>query len=170
MPSMSMRYSLVVTGTLALLSLRKKSISMITQMRGARREASFPSSIVPRHEYQPLEQMHVLFVLEQRAVQRRDDGLLVLAAQGFGRDVVGEQELQPVEQLGSRRFLLQSRHFAHFEEHLQRLAQQMLLDAGKVYVDDFLHRLLVREADVMEEAAPQERVGQLFFVVGGDEH
>src|SRR5213594_1426404 len=34
-----------------------------------------------RHEDQAFEQMHVLLVLEQRAVQRRDDGLAVLGAQ-----------------------------------------------------------------------------------------
>jgi hypothetical protein len=33
-----------------------------------------------RHERQPLEQMHVLFVLEQRAVQRRDQLLGIALA------------------------------------------------------------------------------------------
>ena len=37
-------------------------------------------------------------------------------------------------------------------------------------VDDRLHRLGVGELDVVEEAAPQEGVGQLLLVVAGDEH
>ncbi len=36
--------------------------------------------------------------------------------------------------------------------------------------DDLLHRFLVGKADVVEEAAPQEGVGQLLLVVRGDEH
>ena len=36
-------------------------------------------------------------------------------------------------------------------------------------VHDPLHRFAVREADVVEEAAAQERVRQLLFVVGGDD-
>jgi hypothetical protein len=45
-----------------------------------------------------------------------------------------------------------------------------LLQAGEVHVDDVLHRLGIGELDVVEEAAAQERVGQLLLVVGGDEH
>ena len=53
---------------------------------------------------------------------------------------------------------------------LQRLGDQLLLDAGEVHVDDLLHRLGVGEADVVEEAAAQEGVRQLLLVVGGDDH
>jgi cytochrome c553 len=53
---------------------------------------------------------------------------------------------------------------------LSACAEQLLLQAGEVHVDDALHRLGVGELDVVEEAAPQERVGQLLLVVGGDEH
>ena len=38
-----------------------------------------------------------------------------------------------------------------------------------MHVDDALHGGRVGELDVVEEAAAQEGVGQLFFVVGGDE-
>ena len=38
-----------------------------------------------------------------------------------------------------------------------------------MHVDDLLHRFLVGEADVVEEAAAQERVGQLLLVVAGDD-
>ena len=62
-----------------------------------------------RHERDALEQVHVLLVLEQRAVQRRDQHLLVGALQRLGRNVLGEQQLQPVEELGGRRLLLQAR-------------------------------------------------------------
>ena len=37
-------------------------------------------------------------------------------------------------------------------------------------IDDFLHRLPVRELDIVEETAAQERVGQFLLVVGGDDH
>ena len=41
---------------------------------------------------------------------------------------------------------------------------------GIVDVDDLAHRLAVGELDVVEEAAAQERVGQLLLVVRGDHH
>src|SRR6476469_6096591 len=46
------------------------------------------SAVVPLHEDQLLEQRHVLFVLEQRAHQRRHGHLVVLALQRFQRDVL----------------------------------------------------------------------------------
>src|SRR5437762_5790846 len=121
-----------------------------------------------RHEGDPFEQVHILLVLEQGAVERRNHDLLVGAAKRLGRDVLGEQELEPVEELGSRRFLLQARHFAQLEENLQRFLEQNLLQSREVNVDDARHRLLVRESDVVKEAAAQKRVGQLLFVVAGD--
>ena len=39
-----------------------------------------------------------------------------------------------------------------------------------MHVDDLRHRLAVGEADVVEEAAAQEGVGQLLLVVRGDDH
>ena len=45
----------------------------------------------PIQEYELLEQVHVLFVLEQRAMQHRDHLLRVVTAQRFGRNVLGEQ-------------------------------------------------------------------------------
>ncbi|MNG06084.1 hypothetical protein D3C84_893060 [compost metagenome] len=38
-----------------------------------------------------------------------------------------------------------------------------------MHVDDPLHRHAIRESDVVEEAAAQERIRQLFFVVGGND-
>src|SRR5439155_17481145 len=64
------------------------------------------------HEHQALEQMHVLLVLEQRAVQGRDDRLAVLRAQRVWRNVLGEQQLQPVEELRGGGLFLQARDFA----------------------------------------------------------
>ena len=52
----------------------------------------------------------------------------------------------------------------------QRLRQQVLLQRRVVHLDDLLHRVLVGELDVVEEAAAQEGVGQLLLVVGGDDH
>src|SRR3954467_13524021 len=58
------------------------------------------SAVVPLHENQLLEQRDVLFVLEQCAHERRYGDLVVLALQRLERDVLGDQELEPVEQLG----------------------------------------------------------------------
>ena len=46
-----------------------------------------------------LEQMHVLLVLEQGAMQRRDQFLGVALAQCLRRNVLIEQQLEPVEEL-----------------------------------------------------------------------
>ncbi len=45
-----------------------------------------------------------------------------------------------------------------------------LLESRVMHVDDPLHRLAVGKADVVEEAAAQERVGQLLLVVRRDDH
>src|SRR6185295_19711276 len=95
-PSIRVRYSLMETGTLWWFSFRKKPASMAESAR------------LPRHEHELLEQVHVLLVLQERAVERRDDGLALVRAQRLGRKVLGEQELQPVEQLRGRRLLLES--------------------------------------------------------------
>src|SRR6266700_6375461 len=84
---------------------------------------NFLSGALARHEDKALEEMHILLVLQQCAMEGRDNGLAVLGSQGVGRDVLGEQELQPVEQLGGRGLLLQAGHFAHLEEHLERFAK-----------------------------------------------
>src|SRR5882672_522960 len=118
--SSSVSHSLIETGILWSLSLTKNPDSMGARTAGLRTLA--------RHEDEALEEVHVLLVLEQRAVQRREDGLAVLGPQSVGRDVLGEQELQPVEQLGGRALLLQAGHFAHLEEHLERFAQQRFLE------------------------------------------
>ncbi len=49
------------------------------------------------------------------------------------------------------------------------LPTQPLLDAGKMHVDDLLHRLEVGEFDIVEEAAAQKCVGQFLLIVGGDD-
>ena len=68
--------------------------------------------------------MHVLLVLEQRAVQRRDQPLGVALAQGFGADVLDHQQLEPVEQFGRRRLLLEARDLADLVK--QRLVAEAL--------------------------------------------
>src|ERR1700722_12185360 len=65
-----------------------------------------PLPLAPAQKRHPLEQMHVLLVLEQRAVQRRDQFLGVALAQRLWRNVLVEQKLEPVEQLRSGRLLL----------------------------------------------------------------
>src|SRR2546425_13294076 len=121
--SSSVSHSLIETGILWSLSLTKNPESMGAKTAGLRALA--------RHEDEALEQVDILFVLEQGAVQRRDDGLAVLGSQGVGRNVLGEQELQPIEQLGGRGLFLEAGHFAHFEEHFERFARSEERRVGK---------------------------------------
>ena len=93
-----------------------------------------------------------------------------LLAQGLGGDVLGDEELQPVEQFRGRGLLLQARHLAHLQEDPQGLLDEAVLDARVVHIDDALQRLGVGELDVVEEAAAQERVRQLLLVVRRDDH
>src|SRR5215470_13065824 len=181
---MRARYSLMETGTLAWRSSRKKftNIVYLPVMPSEARHLSWPRSFAtlrmttssslallpPRHERKTFEQMDVLLVLQQGAVQRWDQLLGVLGPQCLGRHLLDHQALQPVEQLGGRGLLLQARHFADVIKDVQRLAQQVALQIGEMNVDDLGHDLAIGEADVVEEAAAQESVGQLFLVVGGD--
>src|SRR5271169_1057530 len=103
--------------------------------------------------------MDVLLVLEQRAVERRNELLRIIAAQSLGRDILGEQQLDPVEQLQGGRLFLEAGRLAHLEERRERLAQQLALQPRKMHIDDARHRGLVRKADVVKEATAQERVG-----------
>lgn len=112
--------------------------------------------------------MHVLLVLEQRPGQHRHGGGRVGVDLG-GRDRLGQQQAQPVQQLGGRRLFLQARRFAQREEGIERGAQHVLADVGVVHADDIAHGVAVRKADVVEKAAPQKGVGQVFLVVGGDD-
>ena len=95
--------------------------------------------------------------------------LLLVAAQRLDRQILHHQQLQPVQQFRGGRLLLQPGHLAHLEEHVHRLARQVLANVGIVRLHDPLHRVAVGEADVMEEAAAQERVRQLLLVVRRDD-
>src|SRR5690606_32933833 len=66
------------------------------------------------HGGQALHQAQVLFILEQGARQRRQS--LVQFLQRVGRHVVGQQQVQPVQEFGGGRFLLQARNIAQGEE------------------------------------------------------
>src|ERR1700683_4542428 len=140
------------TGTPALRS-RKKNLTSIPAMQ----------------EQQLLEQVHILLVLEQRAVQRRNQLLGVVAAQRVGRYVFRHQELDPIEKLRGGGLFLQTGGFADLEECGERLAQQLALQIGIVHIDDLRHRRFVRKADVVEKAAPQKGVRQLLLIVAGDD-
>src|SRR5688572_32663791 len=116
------------TGTLAWRSSRKKFTNIAISLWSP---GALLALLSPRHEGQAFEQMHVLLVLEQRAVQRRNELLGILGAQRVGRHVLDHQELQPVEQLRRRGLLLQARHVADVVEDVQRLAQQVALQVGE---------------------------------------
>src|SRR4249920_409867 len=118
------------------------------------------TSIPAVQEQQLLEQMHVLLVLQQGAVQGRNELLGVVAAQDFRRNVLGHQQLDPVQEFGRGGLLFQAWRVADLEERRQRLVQQLALQARKMHVDDLRHGGSVGKADVVEEAAPQEGVRQ----------
>src|ERR1700687_5394107 len=109
------------------------------------------TSIPAVEEQQLLEQVHVLLVLEQRSVQGRYQLLRVVASQTFRRNVLGDQQFDPIEERGGGRLLLQTGRFADLEERRQRLPQQVALEVRKVHIDDLRHGRFVREPDVMEE-------------------
>src|ERR1700674_875076 len=87
-----------------------------------------------------LEQMHVLLVLEQRPIERRNRGLVPRSTQRLGRNVLGQQQLQPIQQLRGRGLLLQAGHLADLEEHLEGGLQQALLDVRTRHVYAGMHR------------------------------
>ena len=111
-----------------------------------------------------------MFVFEQGAHQWRHRDLLVGALQGFERDVFGHQQFQPVQQLAGRGLFLQAGQAAHVIKRLERQGQQVFFEGGEVHIHDLAHGVRFGELDVVEEAAAQESVRQLLFVVGGDEH
>src|SRR5208337_2915470 len=126
-------------------------------------------SLAAAQKSELFEQMHVLLVLQERAMQWRDQLFGLLLAQRLGRDVLVEEKFQPVEQFRGRRLFLEPRRLAQGEERTHRLFDEDRLDSGKVRFDDCAHRVWVRKADVVEEAPAQERVGQLLFVVRRDD-
>ena len=102
-------------------------------------------------------------------MQRRDQLGRIALTQHALVDVLDHQQLQPVQQLGRGRLLLQARNLADVVEDPERLRDQLLLDAGEVHLDNLLHRLVIGEADVVKEATAQECVRQFLFVVRGDD-
>src|SRR5262245_27923967 len=62
--------------------------------------AEITLALPPCKERETLEQVHVLLVLQERPVQRRDQLPRVALAQRLGRDVLVQEQLDPVEQLG----------------------------------------------------------------------
>src|SRR5437879_13779803 len=103
--------------------------------------------------------MHVLLVLEQRAVERRDDDFLVRAPERLGRDVLGEEEFEPVEELRGGGLFLETRHLAQLEENLKPFLEQRLLQTRKVHIDEARHRHCDGYPDGGTEAATVPSIG-----------
>src|SRR5262249_7278876 len=80
-----------------------------------------------------------------------------------------QQKPDPIKQLGGRGFFLQAGYLTDVEKDRQSLPHQFVLQIRKVHIDDPLHRLAVRKADVMEKAAAEKGVGKLLFVVRSDD-
>ena len=92
-----------------------------------------------------------------------------IALEVLGRQVLGQDQLQPVQHLGCRGLLLQARRLADLEELGQGGGQEAFLDRGEMHADDGGERVGIGETDVVKEAAPQEGVGQFLLVVRGDD-
>src|SRR6516162_7181798 len=90
-------------------------------------------------EGQALEEVDVLLVLQERAVERRDHNLGVVRAKRGHRDLVGHQQLQPVDQLGGGGLLLEPGHLADLVEELEGLARELLADVRQMGGDDPVH-------------------------------
>src|SRR5438067_297894 len=119
-PSIRVRNSRNEAGTLAARNSRKKLMNTAAL-----------AALAAVQKGKPLEQLHILLVFKQCAVQGRDQLFGVARAQHLGRDVLDEQQLDPVEQFGGRWLLLQSRHITHIEEDRQRLMHEVVLQAGE---------------------------------------
>src|SRR6202021_691708 len=59
---------------------------------------SLLSPFAPRQKRQPLEKLHVLLVLQEGAMERRDDLARVALLEGLGVYVFFSQKLYPVQQ------------------------------------------------------------------------
>src|SRR5688500_7302602 len=143
--SSSARNSVMETGTPAARSIRKNRISM------ALRRGSARTTGAPVQEDELFEKVHVLLVLQERAVERWNRSLGVVGTQRLGRNVLGEQQLEPVEQFRGGGLLLEAGHVADPVEGAECLGQQLALEPGEMHADDTLHRLGIGEADVVEE-------------------
>src|SRR5262249_37244929 len=153
------RNSVMVTGTPPSRSSKKNLTS--TGSRSCLTHA-------PVEKHQLLEQVDILLVLQQRAVQHWQGALGILREQHLGIDILSDQQLDPVEQLGGRRLFPQAGGLAQLEERAQGLGQQVFLQPRVVNLDDPLHRRFVGKADVVEEATAQEGIRQLLLVVARD--
>jgi len=123
-----------------------------------------------RHECQPFEEHHVLFVLQQRAVQGRDGLAGILGLQHVERHVFVENQFQPVEQFAGAWLFLKAGHVPDIIENVHCPFDQNALNVREMDVDNFLHGLAVGEFDIVEETTAQECVGQFLLVVGSDDN
>ena len=123
--------------------------------------SNFRLTISPRHKRQSLEQMHILFVLQQRAMQG-GQSVFALATQIRRRQVFGQQKLEPIQHLGGRGFLLQPWCLADLKELCQRRRQQVGFNLGEMYPHDGGQNLGFRKADIVEKTAAKNASGRSF--------
>jgi hypothetical protein len=121
------------------------------------------------HEGEPFEKLHILLILQQGPMKFRQKRAGV-APQVLGGQILGQQQPDPVQHFGCGGALFQAGRFAQFKELRQRRGQQRLLDVREVDRNDGTQRVHVGKAYVVKEAAPQKGVGQVLFVVRGDDH
>src|SRR5690606_33906824 len=80
-----------------------------------------------------------------------------------------QQQTQPIQKFRGGRFLLQTRDVTQGKEGVQGAGQDVAAQIGVVHGHDLFHGLALGKADVMEETAAQEGVGQVFFVIGSSD-
>ena len=86
------------------------------------------------------------------------------------RDPRAQQRADPVDELRGGGLLAQLGLLAQPVELDQHLIEELGIEVGMMDGDDLAHQRHVGELDEVEDAAAQERVGQLLLVVRGDEH
>lgn len=110
----------------------------------------FSALLAMVHEGKPLEQHHILLVLEQSAVERRDRLRGIARLENLQRQILVQEQFQPVDQLAGLGLLLEARHLADLVENVHRLPDGQGLDARGNVMDPLVAELTV--------AQPRDRV------------
>ena len=97
-------------------------------------------------------------------------GIDAIPPQIFSGQIFGQQQLKPIEHFACRGFFLQTGRLAHFEKLCQSSLQKLRFQPGVMHFDNLPQSIWLRKTDVVEKAPAKEGIGQLFFIVGGDNY
>src|SRR3990167_6270275 len=124
----------------------------------------------PEPEPYPGKELMVLLVLEERARERRELLREIHRAQLGFSDLSHDEELEPVYELARGWFFLESVYFPEVVKNAHRVFNELAFELRVMDLHYGLERIPVREADVVEEASPEEGVRQLLLVIGRDNY